>query len=66
MYASHRQLLRRAEDLRHRRNIISDQYSSAKVLGGAIGIGRLLFSLLKLTWCLAVRCRKGETGRGRC
>ena len=32
MYASHRQLLRRAEELRHRRNIISEQYSSTKVL----------------------------------
>jgi hypothetical protein len=31
MYASHRQLLKRAEELRHRRNIIAEQFSSAKV-----------------------------------
>lgn len=31
MYASHRELLKRAEELRHKRNLISEQYSSAKV-----------------------------------
>ena len=31
MYASHSQLLKRAEELRHRRNVISKQYSSTKV-----------------------------------
>lgn len=31
MYHSHKQLLRKAEELRHRRNVISEDFSLAKV-----------------------------------
>ena len=62
MYASHRELLKRAEELRHRRNVISEQYSSAKVEPLFI---RLILPCQSLPPIFAVRFREGETGRGR-
>ena len=62
MYASHRQLLKYAEEVRHRRNVISEQYSSAKVGHSPLSVNHSLLILASL----AVRCRKGETDRGRC